>query len=125
MHLGAARLEAQVAQRTGELLQRTNELRVAKDAAEAANRAKTTFLANMSHELRTPLNAILGFSNLLREGDVSEKQRNDLDIINRSGEHLLESDQRRTGRRQDRGRPQCRGNRSLRLSATWCAKLWK
>jgi signal transduction histidine kinase/DNA-binding response OmpR family regulator len=89
LHLGAARLEAQVAQRTGELLQRTNELRVAKDAAEAANRAKTTFLANMSHELRTPLNAILGFSNLLREGDVSEKQRNDLDIINRSGQHLL------------------------------------
>ena len=89
LHLGAARLEAQVAERTAELLERTNELRIAKDAAEAASHAKTTFLANMSHELRTPLNAILGFSNLLREGDVSEKQRNDLDIINRSGQHLL------------------------------------
>ena len=89
LHLGSARLEAQVAERTAELLERTNELRIAKDAAEAASHAKTTFLANMSHELRTPLNAILGFSNLLREGDVSEKQRNDLDIINRSGEHLL------------------------------------
>jgi CheY-like chemotaxis protein len=70
-------------------LERTGELQIAKDAAEAANRAKTIFLANMSHELRTPLNAILGFSNLLREGDVSDWQRNDLDIISRSGEHLL------------------------------------
>ena len=70
-------------------MNQTRELQIAKDAAEAANRAKTTFLANMSHELRTPLNAILGFTNLLREEDVSEKQRGDLDIINRSGEHLL------------------------------------
>jgi signal transduction histidine kinase/DNA-binding NarL/FixJ family response regulator len=89
LRLGAARLELQVSQRTAELLERTGELQIAKDAAEAANRAKTIFLANMSHELRTPLNAILGFSNLLREGDVSEWQRNDLDIISRSGEHLL------------------------------------
>jgi CheY-like chemotaxis protein len=43
----------------------------------------------MSHELRTPLNAILGFSSLLRDSGVSEDQRKDLDIINRSGEHLL------------------------------------
>jgi CheY-like chemotaxis protein/anti-sigma regulatory factor (Ser/Thr protein kinase) len=62
---------------------------VARDQAQAANRAKSVFLANMSHELRTPLNAILGFSNLLREDAVSFKQRKDLDIINRSGEHLL------------------------------------
>jgi signal transduction histidine kinase/ligand-binding sensor domain-containing protein/CheY-like chemotaxis protein len=89
LQLGAARLEAQVAERTGELLNRTRELQIAKDAAEAASRAKTTFLANMSHELRTPLHAILGFSNLLSEGDVSPKQRSDLGIIKRSGEHLL------------------------------------
>ena len=44
----------------------------------------------MSHELRTPLNAILGFSSLLREHGASEQQRHDLDIINRSGEHLLD-----------------------------------
>jgi signal transduction histidine kinase/CheY-like chemotaxis protein len=69
--------------------ERTAELVVARDQALAANRAKSAFLANMSHELRTPLNAILGFSNLLREHGPSEQQRHDLDIINRSGEHLL------------------------------------
>jgi signal transduction histidine kinase/ligand-binding sensor domain-containing protein/DNA-binding NarL/FixJ family response regulator len=89
LQLAASRLEVQVSERTGQLLKQTHELRIAKDAAEAANRSKTVFLANMSHELRTPLNAILGLSNLLRDDDVSEKQRSDLDIINRSGEHLL------------------------------------
>ena len=69
--------------------QRTRELVQARDQAEAANRAKSAFLANMSHELRTPLNAILGFSSLLRERSDSETQRRDLDIVNRSGEHLL------------------------------------
>ena len=68
--------------------QRTSELVQARDHAEAANRAKTVFLANMSHELRTPLNAVLGFSRLLRDGASNDPQR-DLDIINRSGEHLL------------------------------------
>jgi signal transduction histidine kinase/DNA-binding response OmpR family regulator len=69
--------------------QRTAELVKARDEAQAANRAKSTFLANMSHELRTPLNAILGFSSLLRGRGASEQQRRDLDMINRSGEHLL------------------------------------
>jgi PAS domain S-box-containing protein len=62
----------------------------AKDAAEAANRAKSLFLANMSHELRTPLNAILGFSDLMsRDPQLTAAQKEDLAIINRSGEHLL------------------------------------
>ena len=64
--------------------------KLAQEKAEAANRAKSVFLANMSHELRTPLNAILGFSNLMRnDASVSAEQRQTLDIINRSGEHLL------------------------------------
>jgi PAS domain S-box-containing protein len=65
-------------------------LSVAKEGAEVANRAKGEFLANMSHELRTPLNAILGFSQLLaRDPQVPLTQRSQLQIINDSGEHLL------------------------------------
>lgn len=70
--------------------QRTEELKLARDNAEAANNAKSIFLANMSHELRTPLNAILGFSQLLSMDDnIPEEQLSDIHIINQSGEHLL------------------------------------
>ncbi|HRD90544.1 MAG TPA: histidine kinase dimerization/phospho-acceptor domain-containing protein, partial [Accumulibacter sp.] len=62
----------------------------AKDAAEAASRAKSLFLANMSHELRTPLNAILGFSDIVRRSPgLSETQQTNLAIIHKSGDHLL------------------------------------
>ena len=70
--------------------QRTAELLLTRNAAEAANKAKSVFLANMSHELRTPLNAILGFSNMMRrDQQLSSTQSEYLQIINRSGEHLL------------------------------------
>jgi PAS domain S-box-containing protein len=70
--------------------QAQEQLQEAKDAAEAASRAKGTFLANMSHEIRTPMNAILGFTQLLqRDPSLTPKQRESLSTIGRSGEHLL------------------------------------
>ena len=67
------------------------ELTSAKEAAEAANQAKSTFLANVSHEIRTPMNAILGFTDVLRRDIVSDesRRRHHLEAIYTSGTHLL------------------------------------
>lgn len=72
--------------------QRAEEFRLAKEAAEKANRAKSAFLANMSHELRTPLNAIIGYSEMLQEEAEELGQDNfisDLQKINSAGKQLL------------------------------------
>jgi PAS domain S-box-containing protein len=70
--------------------ERTRDLKLAKEAAEAASRSKAAFLANMSHELRTPLNAILGFAQLmLYDQELNEQHKADLQTICNSGNHLL------------------------------------
>ncbi|HEY9728708.1 MAG TPA: response regulator [Chroococcales cyanobacterium] len=70
--------------------ERTAELKEAKVAADAANRAKSEFLANMSHELRTPLNGILGYTQILqRSNNLAEKELHGLEIIQQCAYHLL------------------------------------
>ena len=81
--LGVRRLRMENAELARRVEEHTREI-------EAANRAKSIFLANMSHEIRTPLNAVLGYSQLMqRDPALSSGAKRNLNIINRSGEHLL------------------------------------
>ena len=86
-------LSDQLAREKDLLLETAENLLVAKQAAEAANRAKTEFLTTMSHELRTPMNGILGFGQLLETpifGTLTPKQGEFVEAILRSGRHLLD-----------------------------------
>ena len=86
----ATQLKASFTELDDRVAQRTAELFDAKNAAEAASRAKSDFLANMSHELRTPLNAILGFTQVFQhDSSLTLEQQERLSVIFRNGNHLL------------------------------------
>jgi PAS domain S-box-containing protein len=73
-----------------QIINLNRKLETAAAEAESANRAKSTFLSTMSHEIRTPLNAILGYTHLmLRDPSLNQDTKDNLSIIGRSGEHLL------------------------------------
>jgi len=84
-----ARISAQVEGLESEVSARTQELVVARDAAETANAAKSDFLAVMSHEIRTPLNGILALSEMLSNSDLPARQQRYADVISKSGKSLL------------------------------------
>ncbi|MBN1662982.1 MAG: transporter substrate-binding domain-containing protein [Deltaproteobacteria bacterium] len=72
--------------------ERTAELEIAKEKAEAADRIKSAFLATMSHELRTPLNSIIGFTGIIlmeRVGPLNDEQKKQLNMVRSSSQHLL------------------------------------
>ncbi len=84
-----ARIAEQVAGLEDEVAARTEELMVAKDAAEAANHAKSDFLATMSHEIRTPMNGVMVMAEMLAAGKLPSRERRFAEVIAKSGASLI------------------------------------
>ena len=89
LRLARDELELRVQERTADLMRANSELEQARQAAEAASRAKSAFLANMSHEIRTPLNGVIGMTELVLKSPLSTQQHGYLMTVRDSGESLL------------------------------------